>query len=262
MAANNLSWVKNYIKKNLRSQFQFKVALATQLIGMIIEDVLLLFFWYMFFEIQPEVYGWKFTDLAFLYALVTVGFGLANAFFGNCTRIASIVYTGELDYYLSMPTPTLLHLLISRSSISAWGDILFGVLIFILIVPITVTNMVVFIGGAMISAMTFVSFAVITGSVSFFVPRGELISRQFMSIFFGLSMYPTDIFPVWVKVMTFTILPAAFLGAAQVKAVSMQSFPLYLIIVFIPAILLILSIKLFYYGLKRYESGSHPFYKL
>lgn len=258
MAANNLRWVKSYMIKIFKAQFQFKIPVISQLLGMILEDTLLLFFWYLFFEIRPEILEWKFSNMAFLYSLVTIGFGLSNALFGNCTHISSIIFSGELDYYLTMPTPTLLHLLISRTSLSAWGDVLFGILTFLLIVPFSAINLLIFFIGSIISMLTFVSFAVLTGSVSFFIPNGEQISRQTMGVFFGLAMYPIDVFPHWVKILMFGLLPSAYLGAAQVKATFSPSTLLYTLIFVVPIFLLVISIWVFSVGLKKYESGSHP----
>ena len=193
---------------------------------------------------------------------MTCGYGFSNTFFGNSTRLAYIITNGELDYYLLFPTPTLLHILISRSSTSAWGDVAFGFIVFFLAYPFSFSHFLFLCFSILISTITFTAFGSILGCLSFFLDSATLLSQQTMRVFFGFAMYPLDIFPNVLKVILLTVLPAALLGSYQANSVHNLNIFTMLYLALVPAILLSAAIVLFRLGLRRYESGAQVTYRI
>jgi ABC-type lipopolysaccharide export system ATPase subunit len=52
---------------------------------------------------------------------------ISAGFFGNTSRLATLIMNGGLDAYLGMPRNVLLHVCISASDPTAWGDIISAV---------------------------------------------------------------------------------------------------------------------------------------
>ena len=72
-----------------------------------------------------------------LLGVVAAGFGLAVYFFGNSWQLVDMIINVQLDYYLSLPRPVLLHVLASCSNSSGLGDALYGYMSFFLAQQLT-----------------------------------------------------------------------------------------------------------------------------
>ncbi len=107
---------------------EYRVNFISQVIGMIINDGIYFVFWLVFFDRFKQAQGWGMADMVLLFAIITTGYGLAFALFGNALTLAELIAQGRLDYYLALPRNVLLHVLASRSSLSAWGDLTFGLM--------------------------------------------------------------------------------------------------------------------------------------
>src|SRR5574338_637823 len=100
-------------KANLLAAMEYRTSFLSQMIGMMLNNLIYFFFWMIFFDRFQEVQGWKLRDMLILFGVAASGFGLSVFLFGNLMRIAEAITTGRLDYYLSMPRPVFLHLLAS-----------------------------------------------------------------------------------------------------------------------------------------------------
>ncbi|MBU0491556.1 MAG: ABC-2 family transporter protein, partial [Chloroflexi bacterium] len=149
-----------YFRHNLMSAMEYRSAFVLQAAGMLLNDVMLLFFWWVVFTRLPSLQGWNLSGVLTLYAVVAFGVGLATVVCGNANRLANIIVTGNLDYYLALPADPLLHLLISRMSLPAWGDLVFGLAIYLLITPDSLLKLPLFLFLGTLGAIIFVSFAV------------------------------------------------------------------------------------------------------
>lgn len=118
-------------KTNLASAMEYRVNFVSQVVGMLINDGIYFVFWLLFFDRFKIVRGWGMSDMVLLFAIITTGYGLAFVCFGNAMNLAELIAQGRLDYYLTLPRDVLLHVLASRSILSAWGDLTFGIMAFL-----------------------------------------------------------------------------------------------------------------------------------
>ncbi len=88
-----------------------------------------------------------------LWALSATGFGLAGVFMGNASSLSRSISTADLDVYLLQPKGVLSNFLFSRMSISAWGDIAYGVVLFCFTQAVTPAHAVLFILFSVLMAM-------------------------------------------------------------------------------------------------------------
>jgi ABC-2 type transport system permease protein len=112
-----------YLRHNLMSAMAYRGAFFLQAFGMALNDAMLLFFWWMLFGKLPLLRGWDLAQVVTLYGVAGVGFGAATIVCGNAFRVAQVITSGDLDYYLVLPADPLTHLLVSRMSLSAPGEI-------------------------------------------------------------------------------------------------------------------------------------------
>ncbi len=259
-AKGKLYWYKElfleYVRMNFLTAIEYRASFFMQVFGMILNDIALLFFWWVLFQRVNAIKGWEIKDVFTIYAVVAAGFGLATGFFGNVTRLSTMINRGELDYYLTLPKSPLLNLLISKMSFSAWGDFLFGIFVYLFLVHGSFSGLLLFILVSTISSLIFVSFLIIISSLTFYFESGEILAQELTEAIISFSLYPASIFPQEIKIILFTFVPAALIG--YLPAVILKSFSLkyFLFLLFFLILFMFLGITLFYRGMRRYASGS------
>lgn len=199
-------------KVNLASAMEYRLSFFLLAGMMFVNNMIWLFFWYLFFSRFPVVRGWELSDVMLLWAVSAGGFGWVSVLFGNFPRIATIVSSGQLDVYLSQPKPVLLNVLSSRMSVTGAGDFIFGLLVFLWAGDLSPTGCLLFALSLLLSGVLFIGVMTIAGSLAFWLGNAEGIASQVFGGFVSLTIYPTGIFRGAAKIALFTIVPAGFIG--------------------------------------------------
>ncbi len=243
-------------KTNLSSAMEYRANFISQVVGMIINDGIYFVFWLLFFDRFKVVRGWSMSDMVLLFAIITTGYGLAFVGFGNAMNLADLIAQGRLDYYLALPRDVLLHVLASRSLLSAWGDLTFGLLAFLFTGRFTLPEIALWMLASVCSGAVLVSSFAIFGCLSFWLGNASVLAVQAQNAILTLALYPRDIFEGMVRFIMLTILPAAFVGAIPLDVVRRLDWTALLgLMAFAIGITLLMRL-VFYTGLRRYESGS------
>ena len=243
-------------KANLLSAMEYRFAFLTQVVGMILNDFMYFVIWMIFFDRFKDVRGWGIGDMYVTYGILASGFGLMSLLFGNTVYLADTINKGRLDYYLSFPRPVLLHTISSRLIASGMGDFTYGFISYAISGSFTWDGLLRFVLAICLSCVVFTSFFILIQSLAFwFGMISNLVGLAFNALItFGI--YPTTIFDTYAKLILFTVIPAALVGAVPAEFVTQFTW-IGLAKLFAGAIIfLFLSITLFHAGLKRYESGS------
>jgi ABC-2 type transport system permease protein len=248
--------VSGYFRHNLMSAMAYRGAFLLQVVGMILNNSMLLFFWWILFSRLPTLQGWTMSQVMVLYALVAFGFGVANVVCGNAFLVARIIVRGELDYYLALPADPLVHLLVSRMSLSAWGDLLFGLGVFVIADPAWWRHLPLFLLLGLLAGFVFVAFSVLVGSLAFWVGNADNLAAQAINALITFGIYPIEIFPGAVQWLLYTLIPAAFIGSMPAGLLSEFDAGRLALLVAVTAGLVLLARLVFQWGLRHYESGN------
>lgn len=254
--AKTARFIWGYLRMNIASAMEYRTNFITQVAAMFANDVVLIFFWRLFFLRFPVVNGWAFQDVVILWAIFAGGYGITYVIFGNVARLAGIIVRGELDHYLLLPKNVLLHVLVSRSSMSAWGDLLFGLVIFWFAGPVSALKLLAFLYGILLTVLTLTGFGIIAGSLAFFLGNAEGLSRQLMVAFITLATYPITIFKGVAKFILLTVIPAGVISSMPLRLIRTID-PVFVVAATLFAIgLLVAGTWIFKRGMRRYESGN------
>lgn len=246
-----------YIRMNLSSAMEYRASFITQVITMIVNDAMWVAFWWLYFARFPVVKGWSYHDVVALWAVLATGYGMGAILFGNASRLAGIIVRGELDHFLTLPKNVLLHMLVSRSSLSAWGDVVFGIAIIFLAGGISSpAALALFAFGAIVTAVLMTSFAVLANSLAFFLGNAEGLAGQMYNALITLAGYPTPIFRGAARFILFTLIPAGMISSIPVRLLRAFEPVFALEAAAFAAGLALLAYGVFTLGLKRYESGN------
>ena len=243
-------------KTNLQSAMEYRAAFLTQVIGMMANNFIYFAIWLIFFDRFKDVRGWGAADMYVTFGVLASSFGLVSLLFGNAFMLSDIIAKGRLDYYLSLPRPVLLHTVASRTISSGMGDLIYGFLSYGLSGYFTWDGLARFILATLLAAVVFASFLILTQSLAFWFGMMGNFSNLVLNAMLTFGIYPITLFDNYAKLILFTLIPAALMGAVPaefIRAFSWQT----LAELFIGAFMfLVISIQVFRAGLRRYESGS------
>lgn len=245
-----------YFKFNISSVMEYRVSFLVQSFSMILNNSAFIFFWWILFNNVNTIGGYSFQDEMMLWAVMSTSFGLCFVTFGNVNSITKMILNGELDTYLLQPKDPLLNILCSKTVVSAWGDTMYGIILFLLINGFDIKSFLLFLMFCITGALIFASVLVFFHTLSFYTGNTEGLTQLVTEFLISFSIYPEGIFKGAVKFILYTIIPAAFM--VYIPAGVIKQFSLLRLTEVLGAAVLWITIAyaMFYRGLKKYESGN------
>lgn len=243
-------------KANLQSVMEYRVAFLLQVFGMMINNAIYFLIWVIYFDRFKEVRGWGINDMFITYGIIASGFGLVSLLFGNVFNLGEVIAKGRLDYYLSMPRPVLLHTVASRSIASGLGDFTYGFISYALSGQFTLNGLGRFLIGTLCAAAIFAAFMILVQSLAFWIGNSSYLSAMALNAIITFAIYPITLFDSMAKLILFTLIPAALMGALPAQFVRTFTWGTLTEIFLGSLVFLVLAGAVFHLGLRRYESGS------
>ena len=227
-----------------------------QLTFMVINDLTWVIFWALFFLRVRTASGWSLDDVIVMFSLLTVSAGIALGVFANCRRVGRLAADGALDEMLVLPSPPLLQLLCRRVEPSNIGDVVFGVLLFAIAGHPTPARIAGFAGAVLAGVVIIVGFLVLCGAVTMLAAgSGDEGDLGFHALILFAS-YPLEFFGGAIKVLLFTVVPAAFVTGVPVSLFRHFDLATAVGLAAAAATVGALGWLTFTAGLRRYSSGS------
>lgn len=241
---------------NLQSVMEYRVSFITQVIGMLLNNFIYFAIWIIFFDRFKEVRGWGISDMYLTFGVLASAFGLVALLFGNAFTLSEIINQGRLDYYLSLPRPVLLHTVSSRMISSGMGDFTYGFVSYALSGQYTWDGFLRFILATLLAATVFASFLILVQSLAFWMGVISNLSSLLINAIITFGIYPITLFDNYAKLILFTVIPAAFVGAIPAEFIRAFTWQTLAELLLGAAAFLFMAVTIFRLGLKRYESGS------
>jgi ABC-2 type transport system permease protein len=202
------------------------------------------------------VRGWELSDMYLTYGVLASSFGVVSLLFGNAFNLSDIISKGRLDYYLSFPRPVLLHAVASRMIASGMGDFTYGFISYGLSGSFTWDGLLRFILATLLAAVVFAAFLILIQSLAFWLGIMSNLSALALNAMLTFGIYPITLFDNYAKLILFTIIPAALMGAVPAEFVRAFTWQTLAELLAGAVAFLFIAIAVFRRGLKRYESGS------
>jgi ABC-2 type transport system permease protein len=243
-------------KANLLSAMEYRISFFSQVIGMMLNNAMYFIIWVIFFDRFKSVRGWGLSDMFVTFGITASAFGLVSLLFGNAFNLGDIITKGRLDYYLSLPRPVLLHAVASHSVASGMGDFTYGILSYLVSGTASAEGFLRFAVAVVLAAIVFAAFLMIVQSLAFWIGTTSYLSGIAMNAMMTFAIYPITLFDPTARLLLFTVVPAALMGAVPASFVHSFGWDTLGELALGAMIFLGLAIFLFYTGLRRYESGS------
>ena len=232
-----------------------RASMWTQIAAMAINDLAWITFWLLFFDQVGALRGWDRDSVLVLLAVLTTGGGLVLGLLSNTRRCGQIIHDGGLDAVLALPVRPLPVLLVRRVDPIAFGDVIFGLVLFAAIGPHSPADIARFLAVTLLGAAVFGSFLVIAGCSAFWLKGNDAGDFGFNAMLM-LAAYPIDIFAGVPKLLVYTVVPAAFVAAVPARVVADADASDVLLLAVAAGGFVVTAWAVFTAGLRRYTGTS------
>lgn len=252
-------FIKMSVIKNMKAAIEYRKSFIIQTVFMFINNFFFLIFWGIVFDVSGEnINGITMNDILYLWSLPTLAYGIAFFFFGGTQKLGDYIVNGGIDILLLQPKNVIINALLSSSDFSAFGDILYGLLIGLFAVQFDLLKFLLLIILACIAALFFICTNIILRVISVWVGDTTNIEHIYTyTLLLTFSTYPENIFAGIIKFLMYTVIPAGYIAFMPIKIVSVYDFSLLLILIPIAITYILLTSLICQKALKKYESTNN-----
>lgn len=245
------------LKAILEYQTDFYIMIAsavlTQLLGVV-------FLWVVYSRI-PDINGWLFWEVVFMYAMIYLTEGFGSLFFEGTWRLGGIVNRGELDVMLLRPVSPILQVLTNGIGMNGIGNIIIG----LIMIGQTLTRIDLHwsVGKILIAVLLIATAVAIRVSINlaantsaFWIKNAGNAFPIMIHNLGEFAKYPITIFSLGVQLLVAVLVPFAFISFFPAYYLFDKSTsPWFWLASPVAAIYcMAVAYALFRYGLRKYES--------
>ncbi len=249
-----------YIKRLLQSELDFVFGafgfLMKQFVGIVFLSVV--------FQRIPNLNGWSFWELVFIYGFAQIPRGLDHFLLDFMWRMSrDIIRDGSFDRYLLRPVDPVFQLSAEYIHIDGVGEVLIGAILVILAagktgIRTTVSGVLLFLIAVIAGTLIFSSLKLICASVAFFISN----SYELLYLVHNMSdygEYPVSIYSSVIRVIISYIIPFALTAFFPASYFLGRDLLLHSIgvEVLVSAVLCVVSYRFFLFGCSKYQSAGN-----
>ena len=199
----------------LRSDLQYRGSFALFTLGQALISGLDFAAVAIIFGQVDELGGWTFGQVALLYGVGAVSFGLTDMFVSQVELLPDLVRTGVFDRMLTRPVHALVQVLAEDFALRRIGKLLQAVVVLAIAIPAahvdwTPGRIVMLVVAIVAGTAIYAALWVLIGAAAFIL----LDSRELLNtLTYGgsfLTQYPLQIFGVWLRRILAFVVPLAF----------------------------------------------------
>lgn len=252
----NLRFFGAQLRTSLRAAVALRGAFLIELTFMALNNLIFFTFWWALFLRVPNIRGFDLADVAVLFGLVAVSYGLHVVLAGGASELGRMIVDGELDTYLTRPKPALVAVLGSRSRASGMGDIASGLVLIVGFGRLSWSSLPWSVLAVAVSTVILTATVTSFFCLAFYLGQVRALVQLAFEMLLNFSLYPKVLFGGLIKGLMFTVIPAAYVGHLPASLVRTPSVLSALLLVLIACVYWFGACLLFRRGLERYNSGS------
>ncbi len=212
----DLRLYRRLVAMQLRAQLQYKVNVLIDIVTYLSVTSLEFMPVLIYFGPFPTLLGWKVGEVALLYAITSISFGLAELFGAGIDTFDETVRRGEFDRVLLRPVSALLLIFSSEFRLRRLGRITEGLLIFILALSLlpglkwTPPKLVILPIGIVSGALVFIAILLLGATMCFWTVETTELTN--ILTYGGREMlsYPLTIYHQSLQRFFLFVVPLAF----------------------------------------------------
>jgi ABC-2 type transport system permease protein len=205
------------VRLHMRGKLQYRSDFIIQILAAVLRQGTWICFASILLSRIPQMDGWGFWDIVFLYGMSTIALGLCVILFDGAWKLPDQVRTGEFDALLVRPIDPMLHVFAQEMSIHGLGDTALGCGL-----VVSAAFHVHFVYGiwsillipafAFSGSVIYGSLTLICVSISFWIIDIGSTVPMFINQLSNFARFPLGIFPPVLSWTLTWILPFAFIA--------------------------------------------------
>lgn len=204
-----------FVAQYMKALMEYKGDFFVGLFSFFVVQATGIAFLYLVFQRIPNLNGWSFNEMLFIYGFAQLPRGLDHLLTDNLWLLSGrIIVRGDFDRYLLRPINPLFHLLAERFQPDAFGELAVGILLIAVSIPklgvtISFMNIVIFICLVVLGALIYAAIKLFFASFAFWLKRSQSI--LFMNYMLAdFTKYPLTIYSKFIRIILSYIIPFAF----------------------------------------------------
>lgn len=250
------------IKRSIISRLEYKKDTLIAIFSFLIANVCSVLSIYFIINSIPLLEGWDIYQIGFLYGFSMLPVAIDHLFSDDLWLVAyHKVKNGEMDRYFIKPIPVLFQVIAETFQPEGFGELIVGIIMLGICgnavnVTYSFSMVVMLIIASVFGALIITSMKIIISSLAFrFKRSGPLL--QIVYGFLKYTRYPLNIYPIFIKMILTFAIPFALVVYYPIEILVFNTYSpwlLSLIIVLIGSVLLGVSILIWNFNIKKYES--------
>jgi ABC-2 type transport system permease protein len=252
---NQLRVILLSLKYNIMREMTNRFTFFTNVGFMVFNNSTFIIQWLLLFHLKENIGGYTMSDVMVLWGLAASTYGLSHLLFERAYSLPDLIINGKLDSFLVQPKNVLLSVISSGTNTSAIGDLLYGYLV-LCIFKFSFSHLFLFTLFTITGSMIITGVAIIVGSFSFWIVKGDMVSDSIINIMINFSTYPDGIFKGMVRLLLYTLIPVGLMIYLPMRTILQFDLANLTIILIFTLFITTLAFIFFYRGLKRYSSSN------
>lgn len=252
-----------FIAQDLKRMMEYKIDFLTGAISFLLSQAINIAFLWIIFSQIPELKGWDYNEIIFIYGFSLLPKALDHLFCDNLWLIGySIVAKGEFDKYLTRPINPLFTVIVERFQVDALGELVVGIVLIAstigkVSIQWSVLNLLLFLLVLPFAMLIYTSIKIITSALAFWIKRSGQITHVFYMVN-DFAKYPTTIYNDVIKNIITYIIPFAFTAFYPASYFLTGENPLFNIglTIVMSSVLLVIAVFVWNKGISAYESAG------
>ena len=205
------------IGARIRSQLQYRLSFALNIVGNALVSFLDFAAILIIFHQVDALGGWSAAEVALLYAIACVSFGITDLAIGHLDLLPRMIREGEFDLVLVRPLGSLFQVVSSdfamrRIGKAAQGAIVLGFALAHLDVAWTAGKVAMLAVAIVTGVFIYAGIWIVFSTVTFWFVDTQEVANAFSYGGNFLAQYPVNIFGPWLRRLVVFVVPIAFVA--------------------------------------------------
>ena len=250
-------------KMNFKVMKQYKFDMIVGALSTLLMQISSIIFLWTIFDNVKVFAGWTYSEVLLVYGIFTLCRGLNHIFFDNLWIIGKeFIRRGTFDILLVRPANELFQIVGQKIQIDGVGTFVLGIAVTKvaadgLDLTLTISNVCLWLLIILMGTLIIASINLIFAVSSFWVIRSNNIIWMIFS-FADFAQYPLEAFGLGIKFVLTVVIPYGFVSYYPVSCMLGKESFLYIVYELgILFVLVVLALKLWKFGMKKYESAGN-----
>jgi ABC-2 type transport system permease protein len=205
-----------FIAQDIKGRMQYRVDFFISIVGMLMTNLLGLLSIYVIFRSIPNILGWSYYEILFIYGFSLLSLSPLQLFFDNLWNLPYYLITGDFIKYYLKPLNIFFFYFAEVFDIKGLSQLITGIIILSyswikLNLEFSFLKLLLLIISILSGSLVMISLMVIGSTVAFWV----LNVTPLLNFIFRLreyTKYPVDIFDPFFKFVFSFLIPIAFVS--------------------------------------------------